>query len=1442
MLATAVAFLVLAVFGPVAQADSPKVILKAFGASGPQGGFFAGATSPAALAVNSTGSGGAGAGDLYVLDGGNRRVQQFSKDGAFIRAWGIDVISNGEESVGFEICSVASECKAAAADSGVAGSVATAPGGIGIDQDTGNIFITHGTQRRVDVFSATGQFEGAIGWGVKAGDTVASGLTFCTTACQTGIPGELGGQFNSSAGTAPAPHGIVVDPRNGHLLVADAAGLRVQEFEPVVALGVVTGVEFVKAFGWDVVASGPENANQIENVLVKASAGRFNLSFGGQTTTDLDYDASAAEVDGALEALPNIGAGNVDVTGGPGDGSGRFPYSITFVGALAGLANGPVSAGSGTPPLTGAVSVPAPMNIGGAAQFEVCTISANCKFGTAGPGAGQMAGGLVGASQNLTELGVDATGAIYVASVQESACNEAEKICRVQKFAPSGRYATEFAEAQLKFTSGNNTGRAQALGVRTSDNHVFVAKHVTGPKYELYEFGESGALLAVSPAKPSEELKNTSTVAASIAVGPDERVYFGSPPGKQIYILIPVPAAGVSAPNCEPPTATSVTCEGIVTIPTLESGGVATSYRFEYSANGVSWGGYPAANIDAGSVPGPRTVGPQTIGPLQPGTQYQVRLCATTASTVCSSAVPVATPPAVPAIGEVYVQRVTKSEATLSAKINPANLSTTYHFEWGPTAAYGNRVPPFERSIGSGSKSVIVQETIAGLQAGTAYHFRVVANNSFGPSLSDDIEFETLNKCGLIAKRCYELVSPADKGPVASVKAQGLAADMQFQAGTAGQDIAYSIASGLPNSTAGTEVLYRGTRTASGWLVSQLSPPALTSSKLRGASSQSSRTRALSDDLSCGVVVSPELLSADAPAFSVEEGGAILYRRAADGTYAAISNLPPSNTKTPGIENLEALEQEEYLVVGMSQDCNRGVFRSRYQYPGIPGAGNTRLYEWNNGVLENVGMVPGPGGPEVAGATPGALGPETGADPGASGTAGNFWRSVSADGSRVIFTALSKAGGDEGRRAVFLREDGGTAVDISQSETATPANGALYQTASKDGSRIFFLANYGLTAVSSPGPGTASCAGTAAPVQCDLYEYNVNAPLGARLRNLSADLSGPDPAGAVVAGVLDTSDDGSRVYFAAQGQLDGSEGKSYAENVSAETFSLYLSDAGAVRFVGTVRRSDLLSPAAGVLISQHSAWASRATPLGSHLLFASSANVTGYAPGGAVEVYRYSLAGDVTECISCRHDELPSVAGSDFAPLASETSGSSNALHPPVSISSDGAELFFLSQNDLATGAVEGQPNLYGWEHNQVFFVATEPVDLFEEMKFAGADSDASDAYFTTPVGLVPADVDGRPDMYDIRVEGGFPPPVAPTPPCDPLAEATCQGPLAPAAGSPVPPPSSLLRGPGNEPVQKAPKKNKTKKTKKKSKKQAGTKQGKRKQGRDANTGRGTAK
>lgn len=76
-------------------------------------------------------------------------------------------------------------------------------------------------------------------------------------------------------------------------------------------------------------------ANEVQSITVDASGGTFTITYSGQTTSALAYNASAATVQTALEALSNLAPGDVTVSGGPGNDGGDNPYILTFGGTLA---------------------------------------------------------------------------------------------------------------------------------------------------------------------------------------------------------------------------------------------------------------------------------------------------------------------------------------------------------------------------------------------------------------------------------------------------------------------------------------------------------------------------------------------------------------------------------------------------------------------------------------------------------------------------------------------------------------------------------------------------------------------------------------------------------------------------------------------------------------------------------------------------------------------------------------------------------------------------------------------------------------------------------------------------------------------------------------------------------------------------------------------------
>jgi len=92
-----------------------------------------------------------------------------------------------------------------------------------------------------------------------------------------------------------------------------------------------------------------------------------------------------------------------------------------------------------------------------------------------------------------------------------------------------------------------------------------------------------------------------------------------------------------------------------------------------------------------------------------------------------------------PTVVTTAATSITGTGATLNGTINPNGLSSTYHFEWGTTAAYGNNTST--NSAGSGSTAVTESVPISGLTGGTTYHFRIDGTNSDGTSNGNDMTF-----------------------------------------------------------------------------------------------------------------------------------------------------------------------------------------------------------------------------------------------------------------------------------------------------------------------------------------------------------------------------------------------------------------------------------------------------------------------------------------------------------------------------------------------------------------------------------------------------------------------------------------------------------------------------------------------------------------------------
>lgn len=87
---------------------------------------------------------------------------------------------------------------------------------------------------------------------------------------------------------------------------------------------------------------------------------------------------------------------------------------------------------------------------------------------------------------------------------------------------------------------------------------------------------------------------------------------------------------------------------------------------------------------------------------------------------------------------------VTSIGATLNATVNPRGTDTSAFFEYGPTAAYGNRAPAGgDLNAGNDVADHTVSRAISGLSPNSTYHFRVVTTNVGGETKGADRTFAT---------------------------------------------------------------------------------------------------------------------------------------------------------------------------------------------------------------------------------------------------------------------------------------------------------------------------------------------------------------------------------------------------------------------------------------------------------------------------------------------------------------------------------------------------------------------------------------------------------------------------------------------------------------------------------------------------------------------------
>jgi hypothetical protein len=393
--------------------------------------------------------------------------------------------------------------------------------------------------------------------------------------------------------------------------------------------------------------------------------------------------------------------------------------------------------------------------------------------------------------------------------------------------------------------------------------------------------------------------------------------------------------------------------------------------------------------------------------------------------------------------------------------------------------------------------------------------------------------------------RAWEQVSPFNKlgssiYPITYVFGQ-------VQASEDGNAITYTsnapIVAAPPTNRAPEPAQNLSRRGSGSWSTEDIMPPG--GDQAAGYATQTGTAyEAFSYDLSSGFVnpANRQSVTATEPLLSPEATETTPYAR--DLTAPASTCEPvPSSCYAALVSPLNDTAETPFGAVGgkapilftsATPDGHHAVLLSRVPLTaeGVAQGVSEGLYEWaTGGTLKLVSVfpegetIPGEGEPALHLGGPGE-------------NAGSVMRhAISNDGTRVVWSTA------EGLGRLYLRDTAKSEtirVDLKQGVLKQPkAAHAVFQTASADGSKIFFTDVAPLTEDATTEKGEEAEEAAEERGLGDLYVCQVTeegGKLGCALKDLTAEVEGANEE-ANVQGVSAASDDGNYVYFVADGSL-----------------------------------------------------------------------------------------------------------------------------------------------------------------------------------------------------------------------------------------------------------------------------------------------------------------
>jgi hypothetical protein len=782
-------------------------------------------------------------------------------------------------------------------------------------------------------------------------------------------------------------------------------------------------------------------------------------------------------------------------------------------------------------------------------------------------------------------------------------------------------------------------------------------------------------------------------------------------------------------------------------------------------------------------------------------------------------------PPAAPRIELLAAGSISGTSATLYARINPDQRSTTYRFEYGLSdcsTSVCTTVPVGGALIVAGNDGVWVAEKIQGLSPGTVYHYLVIAENELGSDEASGV-FSTQTNAftfELSDSRAWEMVSPPSKGRGVLRGTQSTRETSgQVQAAVDGNGITYTSTAPIQAEPEGSRAIEPASiltrRGANGWESDEISPPNAKVTPI--PIGQQGEFKLFSQDLSSAVLDN--------------RSGTLLSDEASERTpYLRVNSDPPTYrplvTGKEGFANVPAGTVfgggenafPPVTIQNATPDLSHVVLESKV--PLVEDAPSFAIYEWTDGQLDPISVLPDAEGSAVVRVIP-------------SASSISVRHAISDDGSRVFWT------GEEPKR-LFMRDmEAEETVQIDKAEEGVSGPGEVnpvFQGASADGSIVYFSDTQQLTVDASP-TGTDL-------YRCEIVDVTEGC---ANLVDLTAPREGSGESGDLQGIASGLTADGSRAYFVAKGVLT-TEANQFGDEAVGGQPNLYLWQNGdGLRFIARLATEDRPNWGIAGSISpsgEASKLSTAVSPGGRYFAFMSERDLTDQgnvdvSSGEAVErIFRFDADAGRLACVSCpTGGAAPQGALVDFNELVDPRSqwlGRHVAATLPqpeiLSVSGptiyqprvllDNGRVFFNAIDSLVPADSNKQWDVYQYEDLGVGScgVMTENaamkrsgegcVSLMSsgsgeaEVGFLDASATGNDVFFLTPARLSVTDVDDALDVYDARVNG-VPAVLTSKQACD--SAESCH-PLAPPVQG-VTPGSASFNGSGNvKPSRKCPK------------------------------------